>query len=1145
MRSLRTWLIRGAALAVVAVIGGGAWVVSEWVNPNRVRELLVHALREQMPDAEVEVEAAQLRLFGGIAATNVKLTRKGETEPFLAAPAVMLAHDKEQLHRGRLILRKVELDGPTVRVARRADGSWSVAGLFKPGPTDRPMPTLLIKNATVIVTDARPDPLPPLTLTAARFQVVNDPLPVVRIDGAFTLSPGGTAQTGGLAVPMTVAVRLNKVDQAVHVRVEVPDLPLTPDLTPALAKLHPAAGDYAAPFTGHVGIRADVHAGAGLPPTFDVKVEVRDGRYDDPTLLPWPLEHIAATVHYKDGKVAVEKGTARFGPAGVDFALDTRPFAEVGAGEAGGATPLKQAEAAVDGLTVKLAGLPLDDDLFAKLPPAFHRTRKMLRPAGSVDVAVTAVRTPVGLRKEFDVRPNRLAVAYEKFPYPVQDLRGSVRRVVTPDGTDEFQIAVDGTAGGRPVGLTGRVSAEPPGVEPLIELKLTGMDFPIDGRLVAAMPAKSAALFGKLHPTGRADFTADIRQPKDADRCENTLKVRVYDGAVNPIEVFPYPLADIHGHVVMHLAGADRRGKAADDDRIELRDFHARHGGGRLRVGGTFGPVPDSADRRLALDVTGEEMPLDADFRAAADKLNVGGLWAAVNPRGALHFAARVEVTDRAAPPPPNAVAAAKPGQVVPAAAALPGEPGFNPATDLSLIASFKGPTVTPRAFPYELADIAGTVRYAGGKLDLGDLKAKHGPTSVAVDAAEVRFGAGGEVWANIGAFAARPLALDATLLGALPARAREGLAELKLAGPMDLLAKHVVLRVPGSAPRGPTPETAADPLAGAVVYWNAELKLNGATADVGTAWTDVFGAVASVGRFEDGRLGAVVGNAWFDRATIAKQPLTNVKLTYRVRPAHPDPAAPGEVVPMALEFPDLTADLFQGTVGGEARVQFGEGMRFKLWLTAAGVRIDELAAHWHLGHGGEIRGLAQGKLLLENPPDPVTGLSVLTGSGQIDVPNGRLLNLPVLLPMLKLLKLQTPDQTAFEEAHAVFKLRGDRVWVNQLDLVGSAVSLGGSGQLDTKGEDVRFEFYTVWSQALRRGLAPPLGDVTSALSGNLFRIEMAKRPGGKMEYKPHVLPVITDPVKAVAERLRNRLGPAPAPEPPAGAATYRATGGR
>ena len=73
----------------------------------------------------------------------------------------------------------------------------------------------------------------------------------------------------------------------------------------------------------------------------------------------------------------------------------------------------------------------------------------------------------------------------------------------------------------------------------------------------------------------------------------------------------------------------------------------------------------------------------------------------------------------------------------------------------------------------------------------------------------------------------------------------------------------------------------------------------------------------------------------------------------------------------------------------------------------------------------GRERELAQIAQLL-NAPD--CGLLTLTGAGQIDVPNGRMYNLPVLLPLLKLLKLQAPDQTAFEEAHAVFELRGDKV---------------------------------------------------------------------------------------------------------------------
>src|SRR5205823_7083774 len=118
-----------------------------------------------------------------------------------------------------------------------------------------------------------------------------------------------------------------------------------------------------------------------------------------------------------------------------------------------------------------------------------------------------------------------------------------------------------------------------------------------------------------------------------------------------------------------------------------------------------------------------------------------------------------------------------------------------------------------------------------------------------------------------------------------------------------------------------------------------------------------------------------------------------------------------------------------------------------------------------------ELKGTAQSRLVLENAPDPKTGALVLKGDGSVDVPAGRMYNLPVLLDLVKLAKFQAPDQTAFEEAHAAFRIQGDRVIVDHVDLIGSAVSLGGYGELDPTGRHVKFEFYTVWSQTLKRWL--------------------------------------------------------------------------
>jgi hypothetical protein len=261
-----------------------------------------------------------------------------------------------------------------------------------------------------------------------------------------------------------------------------------------------------------------------------------------------------------------------------------------------------------------------------------------------------------------------------------------------------------------------------------------------------------------------------------------------------------------------------------------------------------------------------------------------------------------------------------------------------------------------------------------------------------------------------------------------------------------------------------------------------------------------------------------VVGNVWLERVATLGQPLTQAKARFQVRPTTSG-------TPPLLEFPDLRAVLHGGFVGGTGRVSLEDVPKYRFDLLAGEVKLDELSRFVPLGN--EVRGTLQGTLELESKADPLTGKLQPVGTAKVDVLDARLYNMPVLMPLLKLLKLQTPDQTAFEEAHATLLLTGDKITVPQLDLIGSALSLGGSGEADVRGGDARFEFYTVWSQSLKRWLSSPLGDVTGFVSGNLFRIDLVRKDG-QTSYQPHMLPAVTDPVKAVAQRLRDRLGGQP-----------------
>ena len=147
-------MIRGLILAALAGVAGGLWYAHSWVSPESVRAALIATLGDQFADVDVHVGSARMRLFGGISVRDLRLTRRGDAEPFFAAPAAVIYHDKEQLNRGRLVIRKVELDGPHLRLERAPDGTWNVAGLARPAAPDRPVPTFVVTKATVTVTDA-------------------------------------------------------------------------------------------------------------------------------------------------------------------------------------------------------------------------------------------------------------------------------------------------------------------------------------------------------------------------------------------------------------------------------------------------------------------------------------------------------------------------------------------------------------------------------------------------------------------------------------------------------------------------------------------------------------------------------------------------------------------------------------------------------------------------------------------------------------------------------------------------------------------------------------------------------------------------------------------------------------------------------
>lgn len=1176
---LRTLLIRSGLVGALAALAALAWWAQSYVRPEAVRTLVLDSFRDQFPGSEVNVGEAHLRVFGGIRVRDLSLARGGDGEPFFAAPAAVIAHDKEALASGRMVIRKIELEQTVLKIERRADGRWTFDGLTRPSPADRPLPMFVVSHGTIVLTDKSNGGLPPLTFSDASLTLVNDPPPLhLNITGSALLS----ADLPGLPpIRVELTGRLHRLTGAFQFRIHAPSVALDPECAKLVRLWQPSLADYLTCFRATASLRAEIayRPDTAQPFTYDLELRVREGEFSDPR-LPMPLNNMEATIRFRDGRIIVEKAAAKFGTSRAELSLESRPLAgtEPSPPAATSRTPailassVKKQAAAMDPLSafeqhlekVNLAirDLPLTDALFQKIGGTLARMKTRFDPTGVVTVNYRFSRPVGGWCREFHVKPQRFGFVYEKFRYPLADVVGSLRQTLTHAGPEEIHVDLTGTAGGQRVDIKGHVIGDGP--DPAIHLRISGTNLPIDDRLFEALPRlKHQQALKKLRARGRADFDAEIRQEQNVNLTDSVFRVRVHDARFSH-EQFAYPLEGVSGQLTVSVAASDPERpvkpgmrEAPDTDRIVLSDFTGRHGNGVVKLKGVHARIPDQPDGKLTLNVTGQDCPLDEDMKAALAGLKLDAVWRTFAPRGTMTFAVDVDVIDRVAavpeplPPPFNphtppglrGTLTARP-KLRPAETS---DPPFNPVTDLKLTLHLTGPSIMPDFFPYLLDEVSGRVRYDGTQVKVEKFTARHGPSLWALEAGEVRFFEDGRVWSNIGRIDVTPLTIDEAFLTALPPGLKKAAREINLRGHAALTMNHLVVLTPPSAPAGPialqtggeaqvsasgmngvvTASAAAVPPAAPgldpEIYWSGEVKLLGATLDAGIVWDKVMGRIASTGRYYGTHLGEVVGNIWLDEALAADHPIHNVKLSYRADPQTPDPMNTGQYEPIAIRFPDMVGQFFGGAITGEARVVLSDPPRYRLRLDATDVNLAELAHHHKLGEKSRIDGTAQASLRLETASTGPSAQPILDGAGTFDIDNGQMFNLPFLLPLLKTLKLQAPEKTAFEEAHAQFTIRGNRIAVTHLDLLGDAVSIGGSGELDMSGQDVKFGCHVIWSQTLHRWMTTPFGDLSAFLSEKLFRIEVTRGADGQLKYDARLVPFVTDPVRAIADRMKRR----------------------
>ncbi|HEV3262988.1 MAG TPA: hypothetical protein VG013_39505 [Gemmataceae bacterium] len=495
--------------------------------------------------------------------------------------------------------------------------------------------------------------------------------------------------------------------------------------------------------------------------------------------------------------------------------------------------------------------------------------------------------------------------------------------------------------------------------------------------------------------------------------------------------------------------------------------FRGRHKGGEVHCHGGNLPAP----RRdcLRVEVSGHDILLDPELAAALEP-QLKQAWQLLTPSGRIHFLAAVEhAPDRPAD------------------------------ADVTLKAA--GCAIRPAFFPFDLRHMTGTIHYANHCVHLDQLAATHGRTSLSLGSADVYLKPAGGVWAKLVDLRGSPLMPDRDFVVALPPLLRGVMGSLRLKDPVALTTQLTIDTSPGDV----------EP---PIIFWDGEIGLRDATVYAGVPWGHLTGTAACHGRCRGCQLEGLVGHLRFDEAVLFKQPFRDMDTQIEVAKDKPD----------VLQMPNVKAHLFGGDVGGEARLDFGRTLRYELSLAASRVRLEEFGRQ-NLDAGTRLSGLAAAQLYLAGEGADAKGL---TGRGTIDIgPNGRLYNLPLLLDLLKVLGLRRPDGTAFEEAHAEFSIRGPRVLVSHVDLLGNSFSLRGQGEMNLDGSDISLDFYAIWALAVQM-LPPVIKEIPEAFSRNLLKIKMRGRMGNVQCTKEPV-PVLVDPVKGLLERIAGRRDGQPA----------------
>lgn len=221
-------------------------------------------------------------------------------------------------------------------------------------------------------------------------------------------------------------------------------------------------------------------------------------------------------------------------------------------------------------IEVRGDNLRLDEKLFLALDPRPREVVRSLHPRGTFNLSMRCEHGAEPSRqvhKHLVLTLNRCSLKYDHFPYPLDNIRGTIEMT---DGLWEFKENLEGTNDTGRITCEGRLVPTPEGNR--LDLSFQGQNVPLEEELREALSPGAARLWQDMHPQGTVNLDAIINHTPGAPRPTVWIRAEpVYDKAANlstsiePTQ-FPYRLEKLRGVFIYR------------DGHVKLENMRAEHG---------------------------------------------------------------------------------------------------------------------------------------------------------------------------------------------------------------------------------------------------------------------------------------------------------------------------------------------------------------------------------------------------------------------------------------------------------------------------------------------------------------------------------------------------------------------------------------